>query len=404
MSNPCSRLLPPLKHSVRYLLVIAGITFLSAPACHAGGPSPLSNAASADKAAVEQYAAQILKVQELLRDGEPQKAAEILQSSPEEHRGFEYEWLRAEVEAGGSGNADSRLQVIPFPSDTQARYGLLHPEIPLLVFICRDGSLRRIRLDDQSAELPKLDHPDGAAVWRGMFSADGSRFVSAHGNGDVLVRATDSWDIVDTLKLGDRPVTDLSVSGDGRVIAATGTEAVEVWQLQGDSYGRTATLEERYRFGNGIAVKPDGSVIATGGMFDARFWNPDGSQAREPVTHASYTMGLLFSPDGTHLASAPRGNINKLFAVYRVSDGLQVSSAGPFQHYVAGMAFTPDGRRLVATGCENLLRVFDVQTAVPVLTINRKECGAAPGFTLNGRALGWNERNGFQYLPPATEQ
>jgi len=113
------------------------------------------------------------------------------------------------------------------------------------------------------------------------------------------------------------------------------------------------------------------------------------------MRHASYTMGLAFNDDGTQIASAPRGNVNKLLAVFDVKEGAIVFNAGPYPNYITGTAFSPDGTRIAATGCENMLRLVDAATGKTVLTIDRPECGAKPAFSRDGRLMGWNEPAGY---------
>ena len=121
-------------------------------------------------------------------------------------------------------------------------------------------------------------------------------------------------------------------------------------------------------------------------------------QQTKSMRHASYTMGLKFSPDGKQIASAPRGNVNKFLAVFDVTQDEPKFNVGPFGHYVAGLAFSPDGQRITATGCEKVLRLFDAATGETVLSIKRDDCGSAPAFSHDGQLLGWSEPSGFMYI------
>jgi len=114
--------------------------------------------------------------------------------------------------------------------------------------------------------------------------------------------------------------------------------------------------------------------------------------------HASYTMGLEFSPDGKRIASAPRGNVNRFLAVFDIAREERLFNAGPFGGYVVGLAFTPDGKRIAATGVEKLVRVFDAATGEVVLALNRPESTAKPAISRDGRLLGWSEPGGYRFI------
>ncbi len=353
---------------------------------------------SADIVNVEHYAATLKSAQQQFNEGDFSGAEKTLSETDPQQRGIEFALLEKMVQTRKSLSDPAIIQTIANPADVKARYGLLNPVSQQVVFICQDGSLRRRSLHVPEEPLENLEHPDQSAVWRGAFSADGKRFFAAHGNGDVVVWDAAQWERLQTVSLGDDPVTDLAVSTDGRMFAATGAKSVELWRSDSDVFEQVAQLHDRLRFGNGIAISPDGKLVATGGMFAIVINNAvDGSNAKQ-IEHASYTMGMLFSPDSATIASAPRGNINKLLGLFRVNDGEPVFRKGPFEHYIAGMVFTPDGRRLLCTGCEKRIRIFDTATGVVVLDLPREECSAEPVISADGQVIGWSEPSGFRFI------
>jgi WD40 repeat protein len=231
-----------------------------------------------------------------------------------------------------------------------------------------------------------------------VFSHDGKRFFSGHQNGDVLVWDAATWKIEHTISLGAAPVRELIAAPDGAAFAAEGVKELELWSLGGAEPKKVAGIGQRYNFGEGLAFSPQGDLLATGGMFDILLHDAKTGQMLRSMRHASYTMGLEFSPDGKRIASAPRGNVNKFLAVFDAGNQSQLFNAGPFGHYIAGMAFTPDGKRIAATGCEKVLRLFDAATGEIVLSLDRPECGAEPAYTRDGRLLGWYEPDGYRYI------
>jgi WD40 repeat protein len=287
--------------------------------------------------------------------------------------------------------------LVPNPKDVQVRYGVLNEHNLDFVFICRDGGLRRFNLRDLKEEPTLVSHPDGEAIWRGVFSADGKTFFSGHQNGEVLVWDSESWEIRYTISVSDKPIRELAAAPDGLSFVAEGAEEMELWSLDGEPK-KVAGVGQRFNFGEGLAFSPTGDLIATGGMFDINLMDAKTGEARKSMNHASYTMGLMFSPDGKFIASAPRANVNKFVGVFSLESGEQLFNAGPFNNYIAGMAFTPDGKRIAATGCEKLLRIFDSTTGEIVLAFERPECGSQPAFSRDGQVLAWSEPDGFHFI------
>ena len=244
-----------------------------------------------------------------------------------------------------------------------------------------------------------VKHPQGSAIWSGAYSREGDAFFSGHQNGEVLVWDAAKWEIRRTISLGaDWPVRELAVAPDGSAFVAESQKELELWSLAGEQPKKVAGVGPRYNFGEGLAFSPQGDVLATGGMFDIILHDAKTGQNLRSMRHASYTMGLEFSPDGKRIASAPRGNVNKFLAIFDVTQDTPLFNAGPFGEYVAGMSFTPDGKLIAATGCEKALRLFDAATGKVVLALKRPECGSKPAFLRDGRLLGWNEPEGFLFI------
>ena len=268
-----------------------------------------------------------------------------------------------------------------------------------LVFICRDGTLRVVDLNAAVAEPKVLSEAAGNAIWSGAFSHDGSTFASGHQNGVVVVWDVKSWKVRHRVPLGPSwPVRELALAPDGAAFVAESKSVLELWSLVDAQPKKIADVGRRYNFGEGLAFSPNGDLIATGGMFEVLLHNAKTGQRTSAMHHASYTMGLEFSPDGKRIASALRGNVNKFLGVFDVATGKLLFNAGPFQEYIAGMAFTPDGKRIAATGCEKLLRLFDATTGDIVLALTRPECGTEPAFSRDGRLLGWSESDGYKVI------
>jgi WD40 repeat protein len=344
---------------------------------------------------VREYARTIVQAQEDLDAGRVKEARERLDSADKAQRGFEYEYLVARTAAAEKGDL---VQTIKYPK-VETRYGVLDEVDRHVVFICRDGGLRVHDLAKPDAEPKAVATPAGSAIWNGAFSRDCKVFASGHENGDVLVWDPKTWKVRHTVPLGVKwPVRELAVSADGSSFVAEGEKELELWSLADDKPKKVAGIGPRYTFGEGLAFSPTGDQIATGGMFDIIIHDAKTGAETKTMRHASYTMGLEFSPDGKRIASAPRANVNKFLSVFDVATGKSLFIAGPFEQYVAGLAFTPDGKRVVATGPQKDVRLFDATTGTVMLTLKRPDHTAKPAVSRDGRLIGWSEPGGYRFI------
>lgn len=346
-----------------------------------------------------EYARIIARAQTDLNTGQIAEAQAQLDATDTSLRSFEYDYMIARAHAAAAhGAAPDLIKTIKKP-DVENRYGVLNEVNRQVVFICRDGTLRVVDPNAAGTQPRVLSEAAGNAVWSGAFSHDGSTFASGHQNGEVVVRDVKSWKVRYRESLGEVwPVRELALAPDGSAFVAESKAALELWSLVDTKPKKVADVGPRYNFGEGLAFSPQGDLIATGGMFEVLLHTARTGQRTSAMRHASYTMGLEFSPDGKRIASAPRGNVNKFLGVFDVATGKLLFNAGPFQEYIAGIAFTPDGKRIAATGCEKLLRLFDATTGEMLLAITRPECGAEPAFSRDGRLLGWSEPDGFKLI------
>jgi len=353
---------------------------------------------AAEKSAV--YARLTTGIQADLDAGRITEAKKRLASTEESQRSFEFDYLTSRAEKGSADGAAAPdlIRKIAKP-EIETRYGVLNPVTRQLVFICRDGGLRIHDLASPESDSTVKMHPQSSTVFSGTFSHDGKRFFSGHQNGEVLVWDAATWEILQTVSLGEEwPVRELVAAPDGSAFVGESKSELQLWSLTDDAPKKVAAVGDRYNFGEGLAFSPAGDMLATGGMFDIMLRDSRTGAEVRSMRHASYTMGLEFSPDGKRIASATRGNVNKFLAVFEVTEDKPIFNAGPFGNYIVGLSFTPDGKRIAATGCDNLVRLFDAATGDVVLSFNRPGCSAEPAFSHDGQLLGWNEPAGFFFI------
>jgi WD40 repeat protein len=345
------------------------------------------------------YAAAIAQAQADLNAGRVAEAVKRLEATDTKRRRFENEYLLARAKAAKDQKAAPDLVHTLAAPKVDHRYAVLNEVDRQLAFICRDGKLRVYDLNSPAGEPRTVSHGEGGAIWSGAFSNDGKTFVSGNEAGEVVIWDAKNWKVRHAVTLGPKwAVRELAVAPDGATFVAESEKTLELWSLAGDKPKKVNDVGERYTFGEGLAFSPKGDLVATGGMFDILLHDTKTGAETKSMRHASYTMGLEFSPDGKRIASAPRGNVNKFLSVFDIDQGKSLFVAGPFPDYVAGLAFTPDGERVIATGPSKSLRLFDAATGEVVLALPRPDHTAKPAVSRDGRLVGWYEPGSFCYI------
>jgi WD40 repeat protein/serine/threonine protein kinase len=150
-----------------------------------------------------------------------------------------------------------------------------------------------------------------------------------------------------------------SQSADGKVWASAQFSGAVVWPS--DQPERLIRLE-RHADVRGVAVSPNGQLVATGG-----FGHPGGAKVWDART-GNLIMDLpvgsncwvVFSPDGKRLLVASGSNAAAQIRLWEVGSWEEVPLEGPLQG--ACPAFSPDGRLLVVETGAGVARLLDPRT------------------------------------------
>jgi WD40 repeat protein/tetratricopeptide (TPR) repeat protein len=186
------------------------------------------------------------------------------------------------------------------------------------------------------------------------FSPDGSRLAGASRDGTVRLWDAATGRLAHTLQGHADPVLSVAFSPDGSRLASTAKDGVRVWDA---ATGRLAyTLKGT---GGDVEFSPDGSRLARAGGYPdhtVRVW--DAATGRLALTlhgHTDLVTRVIFSPDGTRLASA---SYDKTVRVWDAATGRQALALKGHPDFVFGVAFSPDGTRLASAGDDGV-RVWD---------------------------------------------
>ncbi|WP_261574251.1 NB-ARC domain-containing protein [Frankia gtarii] len=166
------------------------------------------------------------------------------------------------------------------------------------------------------------------------------------------------------------------------------------------------TFSGHRRWVNGLAVAPDGGLLASaGGDGAVRLWEvPDGRGQAVLAGHDGDVSACVFAPDGRALASVGADGTVRIWAVpRRWDDGSPVRPGQPDQPdqpgrpgrsavpqvlhghrgEVTACTFSPDGARVLSAGADGTLRGWDAFGAGPLLAVTLADaplrcCAMAP--------------------------
>jgi WD40 repeat protein len=221
---------------------------------------------------------------------------------------------------------------------------------------------------DVGAEHPAANRPERAGAVRCLALAPGGRALAVAGPDQSLWL----WETGATRgrRLGEhrRQVKDLSLSGDGSLLAAVDAEdVVTLWDVAG---GRPrARFRAAGTLVSTLTFSPDGTALA-GGEWDkiVRIWDTATGEERDVLRrHTGAVSAVAFSPDGRLLASGDVRGVVRLWDVAARAERavLKTVTDKISLHVINALDFSPDGQTL-AVAVDREVQVWDVGTGRPV--------------------------------------
>jgi WD40 repeat protein len=228
------------------------------------------------------------------------------------------------------------------------------------------------------------------AVTSVAFSPDGTRIVT--GAGEPFQAKV--WDARTGMLLFDLkglpktvpgmnfPVVCVAFSADSkRIVTAGGDNTARVWDAKTGAL--QLELKEKRQL-NCAAFSPDGARIATGGwdemivLWDANTGKPLG----ELKEHRATITRLAFNPDGTRILA---GSLDGAVRVWDAKTGKVLLEAKEMMSAESSVAFSPDGQRIVVGGrTDGTARVIDARTGNVLLELKGRPLVANTFYMTTG--------------------
>ncbi len=162
------------------------------------------------------------------------------------------------------------------------------------------------------------------------------------------------------LKKCDAPVSALSFSPNGVLIALASGSSIEILDLQS---GEVMLLGQPGKQ-TSLVFSPGGKSLASASAdarCEIRVWNLQTGQMRVLKDLSKGPSSISFSPDGRRLASADSELSNAAIRVWDLETG-SARVLGQSTRQITSVAFLPDGNRIASGSWDETVRLWNVRT------------------------------------------
>jgi WD40 repeat protein/predicted Ser/Thr protein kinase len=312
------------------------------------------------RAETARYAFQLALAHRDMRDGNFLRARIALDSAPAELRRWEHRYL--------STLCDRIMQT--FALEAASIHSLAYSPDGKLLASAGSGKATVLRDAATGHVVRELErHEDNRKI---AFSPDGRRLASAGGHHMI---SQGNWNEPHHVKVWEVATGKTIFASPGALDVAFGPEGdsiafisertkVTIHSLAENRDVRTFDLGPE--FVQGVAISPDGQMLATCGD-SLKLWDmKTGKAIRDCRGHTSRVVSVRFSHDGKRIATSSDDQTVK---IWDGVSGREIFSLEGHHSVVFDLAFSPDDAYLVSTSWDNALRVWDMERGQLVRTL-----------------------------------
>jgi RNA polymerase sigma factor (sigma-70 family) len=240
--------------------------------------------------------------------------------------------------------------------------------------------------------------PNGPALV--AFAPDGERAATSRVGEALELWATPMGKALTNRRAHQAAISSVALCGDERAVVtySANERLVRRWDLAAGAPMGWLAVAAAGESVNGVAVAPDGKLLAAAGHTWARqtgiqpvLYVADATTGRRRFVlkgHRSWLQTVAFSPDGKTLAS---GGDDDRVLLWATATGKQILCLGGHRGPVGALAFSPDGRVLASVTnrtIEHCLRLWDPATGALLHRIERGYCDTSSvAFSPDGRMV-----------------
>jgi WD40 repeat protein len=241
-------------------------------------------------------------------------------------------------------------------------------------FIASGSVDKTVRLWDTTTGKQRHVLQHSGTVTSVAFSADGKKLAAGDADMQVILWDVDTGKKLATLKGVAGSVLQVAFSRDGKKVAAGGKSG-RLWDV--------ATGKEKITFEGRFALSPDGTTLALARADGAiQLWDATTDKALVKLKgHSGGVLAMAFSPDGKTLASGPiaggikGSDVDKSIKIWGVARGEERASLVGHLKGIYSLTFAPDSKALIAADFNGSMKLWDVDNARILATLEKVKIG-----------------------------
>jgi len=315
------------------------------------------------------------------REGNASQARTLLDSCPEDLRGWEWDRINHTLDQSAMSIATGQEGIVSLALSPDGKRVVSSGwDMTIKVWDMVEGNeLVTIKVGDKNAYIQTLYHGDldgwrqarSNLAWCIAFSPDGKHIASGHESGEIKIWDAATGRQLKTLEGHKNPIDSVAFSSDGKCMASRAYE-IKLWDTS--NWTELMSLHDRASTGmdSCVTFSPDGKRIAsTGGEDDQiKVWDTVTGQGIWSIWgHDYYAYSVSFSADGKFLASGGDNEIK----IWDAATGSNVMTLRGQDASVCSVAFSPDGKYVASGSHDNTIRVWDITTRETMMTLRGHE-------------------------------